>query len=45
MLEGRKREELVGEFGNIAHHKQGLTDWRGGLEEDLARESLKTRMR
>ena len=45
MLEGRKREEPVGEFGNIARHKRGLTDWRGGLEEDLARKSLKTRMR
>jgi len=28
-LEGRK-EEWVHEFGNMAHHKQGLTDWRGG---------------
>ncbi len=28
LLEGRKREERVGELGNVAHHKQGLTDWR-----------------
>src|SRR5258708_38841586 len=29
-LEGRKREERVGELGNVAHHKQGLTTrWRG----------------
>jgi len=30
LLEGRKREERVGEFGNAAHHKRGLTCWRGG---------------
>src|SRR5258707_14616739 len=30
ILEGRKREELVGEVGNVARHKQGLTSWRGG---------------
>ena len=35
MLEGRKRKELVGEFGNIARHKRGLTNWRGGLELSL----------
>jgi len=29
-LEGRKREEWVGEPGNMARHKQGLTNWRGG---------------
>src|SRR5258707_745519 len=29
-LEGRKREEWVGELGNVAHHKRGLTSWRGG---------------
>src|SRR5258707_1189376 len=29
-LEGRKREEWVGEPGNMAHHKRGLTNWRGG---------------
>src|SRR5713226_3198233 len=29
-LEGRKREEPVGELGNVAHHKRGLTPWRGG---------------
>src|SRR5258707_12481027 len=28
-LEGRKREERVGELRNVAHHKQGLTSWRG----------------
>jgi len=28
--EGRKREERVGELGNMAHHKRGLTHWRGG---------------
>ncbi len=28
MLEGRKREEQVGELGNVACHKRGLTDWR-----------------
>ncbi len=28
-LEGRKREEQVGELGNVACHKQGLTPWRG----------------
>jgi hypothetical protein len=29
-LEGRKREERVGELGNVARHKRGLTRWRGG---------------
>ena len=29
LLEGRKREEQVGELRNVACHK-GLTDWRGG---------------
>src|SRR5258707_932882 len=29
-LEGRKREERVGELGNVARHKRGLTTWRGG---------------
>src|SRR5258708_31810566 len=29
-LEGRKREERVGELRNVACHKQGLTNWRGG---------------
>src|SRR5229473_1642648 len=29
-LEGRKREERVGELGNVARHKRGLTNWRGG---------------
>src|SRR5216684_3852534 len=29
-LEGRKREEQVGELRNVACHKQGLTSWRGG---------------
>src|SRR5260370_249 len=29
-LEGRKREEPVGELGNVARHKRGLTRWRGG---------------
>jgi hypothetical protein len=33
-LEGRKREERVGELRNVAQnvarHKQGLTCWRGG---------------
>ncbi len=29
-LEGRKREERVGELGNVARHKRGLTHWRGG---------------
>src|SRR5258708_28744152 len=28
-LEGRKREERVGEVGNVARHKRGLTCWRG----------------
>jgi hypothetical protein len=31
-LEGRKREERLGELRNMAHHKQGLTDWKGGRE-------------
>src|SRR5260370_30657507 len=30
LLEGRKREEQVGELGNVARHKRGLTYWRGG---------------
>src|SRR5713226_3043260 len=30
LLEGRNREEQVGELGNMACHKQGLTHWRGG---------------
>src|SRR5216684_2240140 len=29
-LEGRKREERVGELGNMARHKRGLTNWRVG---------------
>ena len=29
-LEERKREECVCELRNMASHKQGLTDWRGG---------------
>ena len=28
-LEGMKREEWVGELGNVARHKRGLTSWRG----------------
>src|SRR5258708_25851532 len=29
-LEGRKREEWVGELRSMARHKRGLTCWRGG---------------
>ena len=29
-LEGRKWEERVGELQNVAGHKRGLTNWRGG---------------
>src|SRR5258708_38223729 len=29
-LGGRKREEWVGELRNVAGHKRGLTNWRGG---------------
>src|SRR5258708_14308064 len=29
-LEGRKREERLGEFGSVARHKRALTSWRGG---------------
>src|SRR5258708_27397060 len=29
-LEGRKREERVGELRNVAGHKRGLTNWKGG---------------
>src|SRR5258708_37283490 len=29
-LEGRKREEQVSELRNVAGHKRGLTNWRGG---------------
>src|SRR5216684_2757153 len=29
-LEGRKREEQVGELQNVGGHKRGLTNWRGG---------------
>src|SRR5216684_2415710 len=29
-LGGRKREERVGELRNVAGHKRGLTNWRGG---------------
>src|SRR5216684_2584981 len=29
-LEGRKREERVGELRNMAGHKRGLINWRGG---------------
>ncbi len=32
-LEGRKREEQVGELRNMACHKRGLTNWRGGERE------------
>jgi hypothetical protein len=28
--EPKKREEQVGKLGNMAHHKPGLTNWRGG---------------
>src|SRR5258708_465339 len=28
-LQGRKREEPVGELGNVARHKRGRTSWRG----------------
>jgi len=28
-LEGRKREERVGELQNMACHKRGLTRWKG----------------
>jgi len=28
-LEG-EREEHIHELGNMAHHKQGLTNWKGG---------------
>ena len=31
-LEGRQREEQVGELGNMAHHEQGLTFWKEGRE-------------
>ncbi len=27
-LERRKREEWVGELGNVTRHKRGLTHWR-----------------
>jgi hypothetical protein len=30
LLEGRNREEQVGQLGDMAQHKQGLTSWRGG---------------
>src|SRR5260370_40248910 len=30
LLEGRKREEWVGELRNVAGHKRGLTNWKGG---------------
>src|SRR5258707_13363421 len=29
-LEGRKREEWVGELRNVGGHKRGLINWRGG---------------
>jgi len=29
-LEGRKREERLGELRNVARHKRALTSWRGG---------------
>src|SRR5258708_39751347 len=29
-LEGRKREEHVGELRNVGGQKRGLTNWRGG---------------
>src|SRR5258707_1284962 len=29
-LQRRKREEPVGELGNVARHERGLTHWRGG---------------
>src|SRR5260370_11323910 len=29
-LEGRKREERIGELGNVARCKRALTNWRGG---------------
>src|SRR5216684_2572206 len=30
LLEGRKKEERVGELRNVARHKRALTCWRGG---------------
>src|SRR5260370_25233945 len=30
LLEGRKREEWVGELRNVAGHKRGLNKWKGG---------------
>src|SRR5258708_31770201 len=30
LLEGRKREERLGELRNVARHKRALTSWRGG---------------
>src|SRR5712692_1735985 len=30
LLEGKKREERVGELRYVARHKRGLTSWRGG---------------
>src|SRR5258707_15062667 len=30
LIEGKKREEWVGELRNVARHKRGLTNWRGG---------------
>src|SRR5260221_13574857 len=29
-MEGRKREERVGELRNVAGQKRGITNWRGG---------------
>src|SRR5258707_11517371 len=29
-MERRKREEQLGELQSVAHHKRGLTNWRGG---------------
>src|SRR5258708_38829904 len=29
-VEGRKREERVGELRNVGRHKRALTSWRGG---------------
>ena len=39
-LDGRKMEECAGELTNMARHKRGLTDWRGGGRSGLV--SLET---
>src|SRR5712692_974667 len=42
LLEGRKREERVGELRDVARYKPGLTCWRGGRAWKHGRSETRT---